>query len=130
MKKAMMWGSIKMSTLTDGSRAHIAEMMVQGTVMGITALRTTDFSMDSMRQLLPGMTYELPPKQDKRDPLTVEQLAADADGKQDAAAVAKDFRERVVPVMERLRGAVDALEMLVGRDFWPVPTYGDLMFET
>ena len=41
MKKAMMWGSIKMSTLTDNSRAHIADMMVQGTVMGITALRTT-----------------------------------------------------------------------------------------
>ena len=30
-----------MSTLTDNSRAHIAEMMVQGTVMGITALRAT-----------------------------------------------------------------------------------------
>ena len=43
--------------------------------------------------------------------------------------MALSFRERVVPVMERLRGAVDALEMLVGRDYWPVPTYGDLMFE-
>ncbi len=41
MKKVMMWGSIKMSTLTDNSRSHIADMMVQGTVMGITALRTT-----------------------------------------------------------------------------------------
>jgi hypothetical protein len=41
MKKAMMWGSIKMSTMKDNSRAHIAEMMVQGTVMGITALRRT-----------------------------------------------------------------------------------------
>ena len=34
----MMWGSIKMSTLKDNSSAHIAEMMTQGTVMGITAL--------------------------------------------------------------------------------------------
>lgn len=41
MKKAMMWSSIKMSTLTDNSRSHIADMMVQGTVMGINALRTT-----------------------------------------------------------------------------------------
>ena len=41
MKKMMMWGSIKMNTLTDGSRAHIAEMMIQGTVMGITSLKTT-----------------------------------------------------------------------------------------
>ena len=42
MKKVMMWGSIKMSTMKDNSRAHIAEMMVQGTVMGITALRSTE----------------------------------------------------------------------------------------
>ena len=40
-KKAMMWGSIKMSTLADDSRSHIADMMVQGTVMGINALRTS-----------------------------------------------------------------------------------------
>ena len=40
-KKAMMWGSIKMSTMKDNSRAHVAEMMVQGTVMGITALRAS-----------------------------------------------------------------------------------------
>ena len=41
MKKAMMWSSIKMSTLTDNSRSHIADMMLQGTVMGISALKTT-----------------------------------------------------------------------------------------
>ena len=41
IKKAMMWSSIKMSTMTDDSRAHIADMMVRGTVMGITSLKTT-----------------------------------------------------------------------------------------
>ncbi len=41
MKKVMMWGSIKMNTLTDSSVSHIAEMMTQGTVMGITALKAT-----------------------------------------------------------------------------------------
>lgn len=38
VKKAMMWSSIKMNTLKDGTAEHIAEMMTQGTVMGITAL--------------------------------------------------------------------------------------------
>ena len=38
LKKAMMWGSIKMNTLKDGSEEHIAEMLTQGTVTGITAL--------------------------------------------------------------------------------------------
>ena len=41
IKKAMMWSSIKMSTMADNSRAHISEMMAQGTVMGITAIKST-----------------------------------------------------------------------------------------
>lgn len=41
MKKAMMWSSIKMNTLADNSRSHIAQMMVQGTVMGLTSLKQT-----------------------------------------------------------------------------------------
>ena len=41
MKKVMMWGSIKMNTMKDDTRSHIAEMMIQGTVMGITALRAS-----------------------------------------------------------------------------------------
>ncbi len=45
VKKMMMWGSIKMSTMTDDSVSHIAEMMTQGTVMGITALRATAADM-------------------------------------------------------------------------------------
>ena len=40
-KKAMMWGSIKMSAMMDGSRNHIAEMMLKGTVTGIASLRTS-----------------------------------------------------------------------------------------
>ena len=35
----------------------------------LAALRTVDFSTSRMRQVLPGMTYELPPAQDKRAPL-------------------------------------------------------------
>ena len=37
----------------------------------ITALKTVDFTTSSRRQVLPGMRYELPPAQDKDDPLTV-----------------------------------------------------------
>ena len=37
-KKAMMWGSIKMKTMIDNSRNQIAEMMINGTVMGINEL--------------------------------------------------------------------------------------------
>ncbi len=59
----------------------------------------------------------------------LEQQTAVADGLSDTKAVAEAFRNGVVPVMQALRNAVDAMEMLVGREYWPVPTYGDLMFE-
>ena len=54
MKKVMMWGSIKMNTMTDNSRSHIAEMMTQGTVMGITALKATagDLSEEGNEKIL------------------------------------------------------------------------------
>ena len=34
----------------------------------ISALKTVDFTTSSLRQVLPGMTYELPPAQEKLDP--------------------------------------------------------------
>ena len=37
-KKAMLWGSIKMKTLINNSRNQVAEMMINGTVMGINEL--------------------------------------------------------------------------------------------
>ncbi len=36
----------------------------------VSALKIIDFTTSSVRQILPGMTYELPPKQDKKDPLS------------------------------------------------------------
>ena len=38
LKKAMLWSSIKMKTLVNNSQNQIAEMMIKGTVMGITEL--------------------------------------------------------------------------------------------
>lgn len=38
-------------------------------------------------------------------------------------------REGVVKAMNDLRTPVDHLEMLVDKDMWPMPSYGDLIFE-
>ena len=35
----------------------------------------------------------------------------------------------VVPAMKALRDPIDRLELIVDKDLWPVPTYGDLVFE-
>ncbi len=38
-------------------------------------------------------------------------------------------REKVVEAMEALRKPVDELEMLVDKEMWPMPSYGDMIFE-
>ena len=42
---------------------------------------------------------------------------------------AEFYLHEVVPVMDALRAAVDKLEMLVNKEMWPMPSYGDLLFE-
>ena len=39
------------------------------------------------------------------------------------------YKDKVTVVMDELRAPADELEMLVDKDLWPIPTYGDLMFE-
>ena len=38
-------------------------------------------------------------------------------------------RRCLVPAMEKLREPVDRLEMIVDKDMWPMPSYGDMIFE-
>lgn len=56
---AEMMGKYSNLVFTDG----------QGKILSV--LRPVDFTTSSLRQLLPGMRYELPPPQEKTNPLTV-----------------------------------------------------------
>ncbi len=42
---------------------------------------------------------------------------------------ARFYHFDVVPAMEALRAPVDKLEMIVDKEAWPMPSYGDLIFE-
>ncbi len=53
------------------------------------------------------------------------QAATKAEGKEQATY----FKDEVIPAMAALRAPVDALEMIVDKDLWPMPSYGDLIFE-
>ena len=39
------------------------------------------------------------------------------------------YRDEVMSAMAGLREPVDKLEMLVDKEMWPMPSYGDLIFE-
>lgn len=57
IKKAMMWGAIKMNTAVDNSAQNVATLMIRGTVNGIAALKTsysslTDGTNANVKELL------------------------------------------------------------------------------
>ena len=39
------------------------------------------------------------------------------------------YHDEVVKAMDELRAPVDALEMIVDKESWPMPSYGDMIFE-
>jgi glutamine synthetase len=59
----------------------------------------------------------------------LESITGEAAGISEVCDMAKAYREKVVPAMAELRAPIDALEVLVAKELWPVPTYGDLLFE-
>ncbi len=51
-----------------------------------------------------------------------------AEAIEDAQEQANAYANDVIPAMEALRAEIDALEVVVERDYWPVPTYNDILF--
>ena len=53
----------------------------------------------------------------------------EAAAKETGAEQANFYHSDVFPAMEALRAPVDKLEMIVDKEAWPMPSYGDLIFE-
>ena len=59
LKKAMLWSSIKMKTIMDSSRNQIAEMMINGTVMGINELTAMANEKETLNDEINALISEL-----------------------------------------------------------------------
>ncbi|MBE6915590.1 MAG: glutamine synthetase type III [Ruminococcaceae bacterium] len=59
---------------------------------------------------------------------TLEADLAKASTDADCKEVAEFYRDIILPDMQNLREVADEIEMLTGADYWPYPTYGDLLF--
>ena len=59
----------------------------------------------------------------------LEAAVAKAQATGDAVKQAEAYRDKVFTVMQTLRIDIDAMEMIVPRDTWPVPTYTELLFK-
>ena len=88
--------------------AGITDVSVQADLLKKTSklLKTTNSAMNKLGKL-------------------VAQVESDPDGRERAVF----FRKKIVPAMDELRKPVDELEMIVDKEMWPMPSYGDLIFE-
>ena len=65
----------------------------------------------------------------KRALQNLEQVTETAAGMEDGEERARYYHFEVCTAMEALRAPIDKLEMIVDKEAWPMPSYGDLIFE-
>ena len=68
-------------------------------------------------------------KETKEALATLKKVTEEAAEKEEGELQATYYHSEVVPAMEALRVPVDNLEMIVDKEAWPMPSYGDLIFE-
>lgn len=68
-------------------------------------------------------------KEASRAQAQLEKVTETASFMDDGPDKAAYYYETVCPAMEDLRAPIDKLEMIVDKEAWPMPSYGDLIFE-
>ena len=58
----------------------------------------------------------------------LEQAEAEAKAVSDAGAQAMEYKDKVLPAMADLRKTADTLETLTAAEYWPYPSYGEILF--
>ena len=64
-----------------------------------------------------------------RDLAVLKEVELQAAKEKDILKKAQAYGDEVLPAMATLRRHVDAMECLTSSEYWPVPTYGDMMFK-
>ena len=58
----------------------------------------------------------------------LEKLLEKGAAMEDGYEKARFFQEKLLPAMEALRAPADRLETMLGKEYWPMPTYTDLLY--
>lgn len=95
---------------------------------GITTVTAAmpDAPMSHEHRELKTLTEGVNAIYDGLDTLRDAHVAAEAIA--DSQEQANAYAHKVRPAMDALRAAVDAMEPIVASDYWPVPTYDDMLF--
>ena len=93
----------------------------------VNSVMAAGVDADVQRELLKETSVLLSQTKDALKKLT--EVAAKAAAMEAGEAQARYYYEVVMPAMSSLRTPVDELEMIVDKEMWPMPSYGDLIFE-
>jgi len=58
----------------------------------------------------------------------LDSAVAQANAIEDATQRANQFKDAIVPALQIIREYIDEAETMISSDFWPYPTYGELLF--
>ncbi len=58
----------------------------------------------------------------------LEEKVRKANSENDSQTMANLYKDIVIPAMRELREAVDKAELVTAKEYWPYPTYGELLF--
>lgn len=59
---------------------------------------------------------------------TLEKVLEEEQAIEDIVEQGYAIRDKVLPTMEKLREACDEAEMIVAKEYWPYPSYGEMLF--
>ena len=59
----------------------------------------------------------------------LDSLLRRVDDYSDPLSVADFYKSLIIPTMEEARSYADSLELLVGKEYWPIPNYADLLYK-
>ena len=65
----------------------------------------------------------------KKATTALAEIVEEAKAKDDSKAIAISYKDDVMAAMAALRKPVDELEVIMPKEVWPMPTYGDLVYE-
>jgi len=122
--------NIEALTMIDMASKHIIPAVTKYTrflAETVIALREAGADSSVQSETLTQVTSYL--KETKSALNVLISAQADAKAMTPGKEQAFKYRNSVTPAMEALRRPVDALEMIVDKETWPMPSYGDLIFE-
>lgn len=122
--------NIEALTMVDTSRKLLIPATVKYTkelADTVIAVKTAGIDASVQTEMLSDITLKL--SEIKAATAALEEITAKAANIDCSEDRAKTYKDDVMTAMADLRKPADELELIIPKEIWPMPTYGDLLFE-